>query len=210
VRTAPTAARVRELRALSGDSHARLLADARVRDLTLVAGAHGGAVAVHRADEVVELSAREAPLAAGCPVAADVPGVGPATNRRERDAQVARGLRTREDELSAVAWEHCTRGHVLGLVVFGWLLVFRAPLAQPAGRFKGRRRLQRNSDASLFGCRAREVERRRALWTFSSTAEGASGRVAGPDERGLRGAPGAPSGPAFSEMKDRLHKGYGT
>ena len=50
------------------------------------------------ADEVVELVAREAALAAGGAVAAEVAGVGPAADRRERDAQVAGGLRAREHE----------------------------------------------------------------------------------------------------------------
>ena len=58
----------------------------------------GGAVAVQRGDEVVELVAGEAPLAAGRPVAADVPGVGPAADRRQRDAEVAGCLRAREHE----------------------------------------------------------------------------------------------------------------
>ena len=83
---------------------------------------------MHGADEVVELSARKASLAPGCPVAADVTGVGPATDRRERDAQVARSLRAREHELAAVAWKHCTRGHVVGLVVVGFVSDFRGPL----------------------------------------------------------------------------------
>src|SRR5580693_5123550 len=38
----------------------------------------GLAGVLHRGDEVVELVAREAALAAGCPVAVDVAGVGPA------------------------------------------------------------------------------------------------------------------------------------
>ena len=59
--------------------------------------------ALHRGDEVVELGAREAPLAAGGPVAVDVAGVRPAAHGRERDAQVARGLGAREHELAVVA-----------------------------------------------------------------------------------------------------------
>ncbi len=58
---------------------------------------------LHRGDELVELVAREAALAAGRPVAVDVAGVGPAADRRQRDADVARRLGAREDEL-AVCW----------------------------------------------------------------------------------------------------------
>jgi hypothetical protein len=81
--------RVGHPKSLSGDLRCR-----RVVDLAGV---------LHRGDEVVELIAREAALAAGRPVAVDVAGVGPATDRGERDADVAGRLGAREDELP-VAW----------------------------------------------------------------------------------------------------------
>ena len=55
-------------------------------------------VSLQRAYEVVELIAREASLATGCSVAADVAGVGPASNGCQRDAEVAGRLRAREYE----------------------------------------------------------------------------------------------------------------
>ena len=67
----------------------------------LLSACTAGPVALHRGDELVELVAREAPLAAGRAVAADVAGVGPAADRRQRDAEVAGRLRAREDELAA-------------------------------------------------------------------------------------------------------------
>ncbi len=56
-------------------------------------------------------SRAEAPLTAGSAVAADVPRVGPAADGRQRDAEIARGLRAREHELAVVAWEDGAYGH---------------------------------------------------------------------------------------------------
>src|SRR5207244_1072150 len=98
------------------------------------ARSHGRPVAVHRRDELVELVAGEAPLAAGRPVAADVARVGPAADCCERHAQVARRLRAREDELAGVAWEHCAGGHEWPR---GCFLVVSACPPAPAGGLVG-------------------------------------------------------------------------
>src|SRR5207244_3077154 len=68
--------------------------------------------ALHRRDEDVELFAIEAALTAGRPVAADVPGVGPAADGRQRDTEVAGRLGAREDEPALVAWECGSCRHV--------------------------------------------------------------------------------------------------
>jgi len=60
---------------------------ARVR--APVARVSAVAVAVHRGDEHIELLAVEAALPSRGSIAADVTGVGPAADRRQRDAEVA-------------------------------------------------------------------------------------------------------------------------
>ena len=72
--------------------------------------------APHRRDELIELIARETALPAGRPVAMDVTGVGPATDRRQRDADITGRLGAREDELAiGMGLQGGGEGHWLAL-----------------------------------------------------------------------------------------------
>jgi len=119
-------------------------------------------LAAHGGDEGVQLFAGEPSLPAGRSVAAHVPGVCPAADRGQRDAQVAGSLRAREHELPVVAGKGACGGHIRALSV-GVDVDRRPPCARRVRRAPA---LPGGRPVSCIGRKAQEVERRAALWTF--------------------------------------------